>query len=237
MAGPKYPNQQLRSVSLEAYFPGRLGIYSRLGDVQEHFRSQLPNLYVPNANPGDAYALRPFQLRDAEGSRSLAIAVNQVTFVAFKYPGSETFLSEALAAIGTTLGILGLDALNRITYRYENEIGISREDGRIPLERLFPKVLPQGADSPLLALDCSWQDRWSYDGLAGSRECHARVESAPGSQAETLKVSIAVSATGADPALSVDSATVGAIHRVAVALFERLISDDFRKYISESEDK
>ena len=48
VTGPQYPNQQLRSVSLETFFPGRFSMLAGLERLQSRVGSELPNLFVPN---------------------------------------------------------------------------------------------------------------------------------------------------------------------------------------------
>ncbi len=129
MTGPKYPNQQLRSVSIETFFRGRLDAAARMGDVQREVEARLPDLFVPHVRHGEAVALRPYQLRDEEGTRSLALSFNQATFVAFEYPGHEAFIAEGLEMLRVTLGLMGVEELTRIAYRYDNAFDLPRSEG------------------------------------------------------------------------------------------------------------
>ncbi len=231
---PKYPNQQLKSVSLETYFPGRLGLFSALGQIQAQVEERLPNLFVPNVKEGEASALRPFQMRDSAGHRSLAVAVNQASFLSFKYPGYEAFAAEAVPVLQGALGVLEKPRLNRVVYRYENELGLSREDSGIEMAAAaFPgiavPVLANGALSgPLLRVNATYEHAWQRDGLGGSRGFHARVEEAPGMPVFRVTVFASVEDCNCD----VLRVAADAAHAVSVELFEALISESFRKFIS-----
>lgn len=232
-AGPKYPNQQLRSVSLEAYFAGRLGAVAVFGAVQDAVAAKLPLLFVPNVQPGEASALRPFQLRDPDHKRSLALAVNQVTYVAFEYPGFEAFRDEAIPLITEALGTIGVKRLNRVVYRYENEVGVTREsDGSIPLRRVFPNAIPAVLGSGnCRTVDATFETRWEDTGSHGVQGFHARVEPANGGDALKVSVFAAMENTNLD---ALNGAAAKA-HGIAFALFESLISEEFRNLISAGE--
>lgn len=228
--GPKYPNQQLRSVSLETYFPGRLGVYAALGEIQAAVEKTLPNLFVPNFQPGEPAALRPFQMRDAGQQRSLAVAVNQVTYVTFDYPGYPTFIEEALRMVEAALGCIKPPTLNRIVYRYENEIGMARDESKnLAVNLTFPGILPGVfGGSQTRAINAAFEHGWQGGVLHGAHGFHARAEEQGGST--VFKVTVFGSVEGCDLA-SLRTAADEA-HRVGLELFESLISPGFRDFIS-----
>jgi len=228
--GPRYPNQQLRSVSLETYFPGRLGAYAVLGRVQDAVQSTLPNLFVPNFQLGEAAALRPFQMRDAEQKRSLAVAVNQATYVTFDYPGYETFIQEAISMISAALDHVKPTTLNKVVYRYENEVGMARDEAKLlAVDLTFPGVVPRVfAGGQTRAINATYEHGWSGAVLHGAHGFHARTEDQGG--ATIFKVTVFGSVEGckvADLKTAADEA-----HRVGFEVFESLISDGFRSFIS-----
>jgi uncharacterized protein (TIGR04255 family) len=234
MSGPKYPNQQLRSVSLETHFPGQLGVYAVLGEVQAAVQATLPNLFVPNLQPGDPVALRPFQMRDPEQRRSLAVAVNQVTFVSFDYPGYDTFSAEALPVISAALGRIKPDKLNRVTYRYENEVGIARDaEGWLQLDPTFPGIVPAVFSGNLVrTVNSSSEHRWQEGPFQGARGFHARIEEERG--VSVLKLNVFGSVEGTEVGHLKEATNFA--HRVGLDLFESLISENFRQFISASKE-
>jgi hypothetical protein len=227
MAGPKYPNQQLRAVSLETYFPGQFSVLSGLASVQGRLRSQLPNLFVPNIEPGQAPALRPFQLRDPKNTESLAFAINQAAYVSFQYPGFLVMKPRAVSLIRDALRDLGVETLNRVIYRSDNEIGISRnEKSVLPLDRILKLDLPGWCGSQFTKLELGSQWVWEKGHVA----VEVRVEGAPGS--EMLKISIAAAMTAnVGPVTDLDD-YADATHHEANRIFEAMITDGFRSYIS-----
>jgi len=232
--GPKYPNQQLRSVSLETYFPGRLNVARVLGDIQDLVEDRLPNLYVPNLVPGEAPALRPVQLRDSPLRRSLAVAINQATYVAFDYPGFDAFARESVATLSAALAKIRPRKLNRVVYRYENEVGIGRdENGILPLDRLFPGLIPQVfAGTPdsgrMKTANSSCEQAWEDDGYRGVRGFQAMIEDTGNLTVLRIMIFGAVE----DTQVSTLRESTDLAHRVGVSLFESMISQEFRTFIS-----
>lgn len=235
MPGPKYPNQQLRSVSLEAFFSGRLDAFTAFGRVQALHAERLPNLFVPNLQPGDAAGLRPFQLRDAAGRESLALALNQVTFVSFDYQGYEQFAMDATKLVGSALDALGSPRLNRLVYRYENELGLAKNpDGSIPIERVFPGLRPNSLPGLCRALDAQYDHLWTADLQRGGVGYQARLDTE--GVGEVLRVSVFASVEALDGSPGVVPERIveacAEAHRRAHELFEAIISDEFRTFIS-----
>lgn len=234
--GPKYPNQQLRSVSLETYFPGELRALSALGNIQDAVRETFPNLFVPHVQPGEAPALRPFQLRNADQSKSLAVAVNQATYVSFAYPGHTAFATEAVPILAIALNALKPSQLNRVVYRYENELGLSRDaEGSLGIERIFPAIIPRVfAEGPLagpcMAVNSALEHVWQEHGRSGACGFHARAEGT----GITTVLKITVFGTVENCAIADLDKAAAAAHRVGVGLFEALISTEFRDFISAS---
>lgn len=234
--GPKYPNQQLRSVSLETYFPGRLNVSAVLGQIQESVEERLPNLYVPNVIPGEAVALRPIQLRDTDLSRSLAIATNQATYVAFQYPGFDAFAQEAIPILSDTLRAIGPKKLNRVVYRYENEVGLGRDErGVLPIDRLFPGLLPKVFTAgdrvgQLKAVNSSCEQSWEEGGARGVRGFQATTEENGALTVFRITIFGAVE----DIQVSGLRESTALAHQVGVSLFEAMISREFIEFISSS---
>jgi len=231
--GPKYPNQQLRSVSFETFFSGTLGAFGAMANVQQSLRGHLPDLYVPNVQPGEPAALRPFQLRDRNHTRSLALAVNQVTYIAFGYPGFEEFIGEAMPIVSQCLTAFGVTELTRVGFRYENELAIGRDPkGTLDaLGRAFPNVTPQvfrGRSCRLM--DSAVEVDWADAKVSGTEGFRVQVEGAPPS--EVVRVHVYASTDGV--AVADLSKAAGTTHLRAVGLFESLISEDFRKFLGET---
>ena len=228
--GPKYPNQQLRSVSLETYFPGRLGAYAVFGEIQAKVEETLPSLFVPNFQSGQPSALRPFQMRDEAQSRSLAVAVNQVSFITFEYPGYVAFMEEALPVVSAALDCIRPSTLNRVIYRYENELGMSWDQASgLAVDLTFPGIVPPSfKETPCRAVNAAYEHGWAHGKFHGTRGFHARSDEEGGNT--VFKVAVFAGIEGCEVRDLAEAAAEA--HGVGVELFEALISPKFRQFIS-----
>lgn len=226
---PKYANQQLRSVTLEVNFSGQLGTYAVLGSIQEAFADAFPLVFVPQVQSGDAVALRPFQLRSESQHRSIAVAVNQASFIAFSYEGFDSFSLEGFGVLEPILRLIKPKALTKVVYRYENEIGVSADArGFIGVERVFPGAIPAVFDGKQTRLlNAAYEHGWNDGTFSGVYGLHARTEDPSGMK--VLKVQTFASAE--DCRVDQLRQATGAVHRVAVDLFEDIISPAFRDLI------
>lgn len=227
MGGPRYPNQQLRSVSLETYFPGRFSVASGLERVQERYERDFPHVYVPNVQQGEPLTLRPHQLRSADGSESLAVSLNQATYISFAYPGATVFIARACRLLTTVLEECKVPDIDRVIYRYENEIGISPVEGAIPVGKVLKLPLPEWSEASrgLVDLDVGWTRRSTHGQLA------LRAVSHRSNTGTTLNITIA---SIVRPAGKVECLETFAqlAHDDASQCFEGMITDDYRKLIS-----
>lgn len=223
----EYKNQTVVGVSLEAYFKGRLGVYAGFERIQQIVGDRFPNLFVPNALHGEHIALKPFQLRNREGSEVLGIALNQASYTSRKYPGFVDFREKALHHVRTMLNELRVPELARLVFRYDNELLIDREsDGTIPLGRVL-RVYPACEQQPPRYLNFTMESvRYWHRG-----RLHTSVGASPdASGAERLRFSIAAEVTPGGPVEQLDDMT-DASHDEARGYFEQLITDDFRAWL------
>jgi uncharacterized protein (TIGR04255 family) len=229
---PTYPNQQLRAVGLETFFKGRLGFREAGARVQQAVEKRLPHLYVPNAKPGQALDLQPYQLRNDGSTESLALAANQVTYVSYAYPGYDRFKTEALGLIRPALTEFGVDQLERVVYRYENEITINRDDDQETVH--IDKILkvpsaPWWQGDALTEVTTAWTQRTPQGRLG------IRIAVEGEKPMENLLISIVSVVV---PAGSVGDLEqfVSCAHEAASGWFEGVITDEFRTYIKEEPD-
>ena len=220
---PKFPNQQLRSVSLETFFPGRFATATAWPVVQDLVAESLPNLYVPGDRPDQAPALRPYHLRNDEGTRSLALSINQATYIAREYPGYDAFVAEAVPLRERVHDAIGVTTLTRVVYRYENAIGVSRrEDGALGLGSILKLGLPSwlGADD-FRSLNLEWRRVWERGEVYGS----VAQEGEPGH--DLLRISIAADVRDTDRLAE----AAALAHRRAYDTFDSMIADTFRSFL------
>lgn len=231
MSGPKYPNQQLRQVSLEAFFPGQLGALGGFGRVQDLFKQRLPHLFVPNINSGDPAALRPFLLADDGRQSTLSLAVNQVAFSRRRYPGYAAFKADAIPTISAVLRELAPDKLTRVVYRYENEVGVPSDQGVFFVDQFFPGILPAILSERTRVVNSNVESSWSDDVSAGSEGFQAQLEESPFGF-PVLKINIF--ATVENITIAELESAADRAHERAFTLFEKAISTSFKSFISQA---
>ncbi len=230
MAPPESPyvNQTVKSVRLEAYFRGQFDVLSRCGIVQSRLREQFPDLLVPNVTAiGEALALRPFQLRNVKSNtEALGLAIHQVSYVSYRYPGFEKFCARAVELLTDALRDLQIDELERVSFQYDNELGIPRlPDGSIPLDQLLLVDVKVGEDlGRFIDIDMKWSRQ-----APGGRLHHA-VQVERGEVGDKLKFTIAAEVTPAGPASRLDELARQA-HAQARRYFDGLITPAFHDFL------
>lgn len=229
---PTYANQQLRSVSLETYFRGRLSYRDAAGRVQRRVEKELPHLFVPNSRPDAASDLQAYQLRSDNGEKTVALAVNQVTYVSRSYPGHEQFCRDALSFIPAALGDYGVEQLERVVYRYENEVAITRDEREvIPVNKVLKlSNLPWWRADDLTDVNCTWTQHTPHGRLG------IRVAVEGDGTAEKMLISIISMIIPGGPVGTLAHLARQA-HDSARAWFEGAITDDFRAYIKGDSDE
>jgi hypothetical protein len=223
-----YANQQLRSVSLQCFFRGKFSVFAELAAIQREIGGRFPQLFVPNAQPGAAPALQPYELRGEQ--EALRLALNQASYVSLEYPGHEKFLANAIPLLQHVLGRFGVDLLERVAYVYDNAVGISRgPDGGFALDAVLDRAcLPPWADAESfqtfeLDLAGKWARGWKSTQIALKADAVG-----------VLKMQIATFVMPGVATADLGDAAVAA-HDEALATFEKMISEKFRSYISGGE--
>lgn len=220
---PRYPNQQLRSVSLETFFSGRFAAPLAWPVVQEMVAAQMPRLFVPGDIPHQAPALRPYQLRSEDNTRSLALAINQVTYIAFEYPGFEEFEAEAVPLVQRVHELIGVTTCTRVAFRYENAIGVGRSEfGTLGLGEVLALDFPEwlGRDE-FRELTLEWRRGWEHG------EIYAKVFQEAEGGRDVLRLSIA-----ADVRDTAELAKATKLaHVQAHDVFDKMITAKFRSFL------
>lgn len=137
-----YKNAPLVNTAFEARFFGDLAIETRRDQFQQLVRADFPKLYVPNAVPGKAPALQPYQFRTEDNSATVNLAVNSFAYSTSRYPGFEAFKANLEGVWKLFSDFFEVLTFTRLGLRYINHLPIIREEGgSISLSRyVTPKL-------------------------------------------------------------------------------------------------
>jgi len=219
-----YPNSPLVEVVCEVRFPGELAIECRRDEFYEKIRDRYPTILVPKVGDG----LAPYRFENEGQTAEIMLAINRFSFHDKKYSGHKKFIKEFNDLVKTISQTYSLKKLARVGWRYINVIPFTREDGIVPLQR-FVSVnvsLPAGVSDQFENLSMVFISRVP-DGTITTR-----IETIIGSddQQEALLLDFDFALTE-KIAFSRINSCVSRAHEQTRAIFENLITDDYRQYL------
>jgi len=226
-----YPNQPLSDVACEVRFAGEMQVECERHRFWNRIRSEYPSILVPQIENGQYVALKHYKFQNAEGNRSVAVALNSLAYSDTKYPGHRAFISEFARLAGIFHDTFpDIRQINRIGWRYINVMPFSREDGKVPISRIlkFDISLPSAIFQSTKALNFEWTGR-CLDGEVILKVQVAVSKDNPGAEALVLDIDF-----GQDRA-DIKWKEVGAVvedgRRKCRGLFEEMITDEYRSYL------
>lgn len=110
----------LMEATIEVRFPGDARIDAIRGDFQQAIVEEFPQLFVPEVAPGESPALLPYRFQNLDGTRTVALAINSLAFLAKQYPGWATFKSDFLGFWEKLASRVQLRDLGRVGMRFVN---------------------------------------------------------------------------------------------------------------------
>jgi uncharacterized protein (TIGR04255 family) len=225
-----YPNSPLVDVACEIRFAGEIVVETQRHIFWERIRDQYPEIRVPHIQQGQAPALQHYRFCNADG-RVVAVALNSLAYSEAKYSGHEKFISEfaRLAKIFSEC-YPAIDKLNRVGWRYMNVIPFQRESDCIPVNRILKKRI----DFPFNVLenarnfDARFETK-RREGFVIIRLTSVSNTQAPGVEGVLLDIDFALESSDLRMRNLVTDVKVARNH--ARAIFEDLITDDYRTYL------
>ncbi|MBE9570181.1 MAG: TIGR04255 family protein [Proteobacteria bacterium] len=223
-----YPNSPLVEVVCEIRFPGELVVECRRDEFYEKTRNKYPTILVPRAGDGAANSLTPYRFENDARTAGIMLALDRFSFYEKDYSGHKQFIKEFSRLAKLLVETFPLRGLNRVGWRYINIIPFNREDGIVPLQR-FVSIgvsLPEGVSKQFENLSIVFMSKVP-DGTITTR-----IESMikPDDQQEALLLDFDFTITE-KLVLSRISSYVRKAHEQTRALFENLITDDYRQYL------
>ena len=232
-SSPLYPNQPICEVATEARFLGDLKIDQIRAPFQKKINEDYPTLKVPAALQGVAPSLQPIRFESSLGDSAVQLAINSISYVSKNYRGYEEFLNAFVLATQPFFDLIPEIHVTRVGWRYINRINFTREDGLLPLYRIFKQNDLFGT-----ALICELEEV-SYKAVApkGDSRLSVKVEASHSlndSTEEAILLDIDAFQV-MDPPVVMNGEnvilSVKAMHDVARATFESLITDGYREFL------
>jgi len=147
--GKVFKNAPLIEAVFEIRFSADLGIECKKSEFYNNIKKEFPNIFVPNVEPGQAIALKPYEFKSADLKKVIRFSINSFSFHTSDYSGGfESFEEECIRYVNLFLCYFKIDTLNRIGLRYVNRIPIIRKKGIIPISEylnfgfILPKSIP-----------------------------------------------------------------------------------------------
>lgn len=147
--GNVYKNAPLTEAVFEIRFPAELGIECARSGFYDAIKKDFPNIFVPNAQIGQAPALQLYEFRSADHKKIIKFSINRFSFHTNDYSGGfELFEEECIKYINSFLKFFKIATLSRIGLRYVNNMPIIRKNGVIPISEYLnfgfhlPKPIP-----------------------------------------------------------------------------------------------
>ncbi len=228
VSGEVYPNSPLIEVVCEIRFPGDLAIECKRDIFYDKIKDAYPNILVPQVRPGVVLPCEPYRFEREDHAAGIMLSINKFSFYLKKYEGHENFIKEfkRLAEIlGTAYSV---DKLNRIGWRYINLIPYTRKDGIVPLNRFLNIAIstPGRAWERLENLSFVLVSRVTNGSITTKIESVRRKDA----QEEALVLDFDFAMTEG-LSFSKLGKYVKISHEHTRALFEELITDEYRQYL------
>lgn len=127
-------NAPLVEAVFELRFPGEPAVSSGLDRYYDTIRGDFPQVFVPNAQPGVAPALQPWEFKNNKACRWVSISINSFAVHVRDYENYQDLRSLALPLAERFCEQFRISDLTRVGARYINRIVLLREPGQpIPL--------------------------------------------------------------------------------------------------------
>jgi len=223
-----YPNQPLIEVVCEAHFPANMAIECRKDLFHAKIKNKYSEILVPQVQMGKAMPLEVYRFEKKDRSAGVMLAINKFSFYEKKYEGHKKFIREFMRLarlLGETYSISKID---RLGWRYINLIPFTREDGIVPLQRFLTVSLnvPNSVSERFENLSIVFISRVADGSITTKIESAVREDR----QQEALVLDFDFAMTENLHFSKLGDYVIMA-HEHTSALFESLITDQYRQYL------
>jgi uncharacterized protein (TIGR04255 family) len=231
-----YPHQPLVEAVFEIQFPANPAIECHRDDFYEMVKSEYSEINVPKVKDGEAPALAFYSFEKPDKTACILIKLNTLVFSIKKYTGYNEFRSEVLKVFTPFVKHFKINKIKKTGLRYVNIIKFIRDGQILPLTEYLNINLgtPLPLDSNKLgALDLVLGTVIGEGGITTKIQS---INAKDGSH-EAFLLDFDFIKVGTDLSSDKIKDYIDESHGVTKAVFESLITDGYRKYITIKEEK
>lgn len=223
-----YPNSPLIEVVCEVRFPADMAIECRKDLFHAKIKNKYSEILVPQVQAGKAMPLEAYRFEKKDRSAGVMLAINKFSFYEKKYEEHKKFIKEFMRLaylFGETYSISKID---RLGWRYINLIPFTREDGLVPLQRFLTVSLnvPNGVSERFENLSMVFISKVPDGSITTKIESAVRGDR----QQEALVLDFDFAMTENLHFSKLGDYVIIA-HEHTRAIFESLITDQYRQYL------
>ncbi|MHC4394668.1 MAG: TIGR04255 family protein [Planctomycetota bacterium] len=223
-----YPNQPLIEVVCEARFPADMAIECRKDLFHAKIKNKYSEILVPKVQVGKVMPFEVYRFEKKDCSVGIMLAINKFSFYEKKYKGHKKFIREFMRLARLLGETYSISKINRLGWRYINLIPFTREDGVVPLQRFLTVSLnvPNGMSERFENLSMVFISKVTGGSITTKIESVMRGDQ----QQEALVLDFDFAMTG-NLNFSKLGDYIKTAHEHTRALFESLITDQYRQYL------
>ncbi len=225
-----YPNSSLVEVVCEIRFSAELAIECKRNEFFDKIRDTYPNILLPQSIGIQTNPVTAYRFENESQNAGITLALNRFSFYEKDYSGHKKFIKEFTRLANTLIATYPLRDLQRLGWRYINIIPFSREDGIVPLNRFVAAGIKvsEGISDQFENLSIVFVSRVEGGAITTRIESILRSND----QQEALLLDFDFAMTEKLEPSKIETYAKKA-HKQTRALFESLITDEYRQYLRE----
>ena len=225
-----YPNSSLVEVVCEIRFSAELAIECKRNEFFDKIRDTYPNILLPQSIGIQTNPVTAYRFENESQNAGITLALNRFSFYEKDYLGHKKFIKEFTRLANTLIETYPLRDLQRLGWRYINIIPFSREDGIVPLNRFVAAGIkvPEGISDQFENLGIVFVSKVEGGAITTRIESILRSND----QQEALLLDFDFAMTEKLQPSKIETYAKRA-HKQTRALFESLITDEYKQYLRE----
>lgn len=233
-----YPNSPLKDVACEVRFDGQLEVETQRHLFYNKIRNAYPIIEVPGSRQNVPNALQHYRYRNSEQDKVVSVAINSLAFSTLDYQGHVSFLSDFKKISREFFGTYGITKFERIGWRYINSIpitGTPDATNQVNLILNSHSLLPESVLTSSHAFDVGLETKDKGNNVR-IRVATTKDGGQDQTLAESLLLDIDITSYPKEPLNKNGYMDILAkLREHGRGLFEELITDTYRSYLSGEE--